>query len=105
VVDLIDHWNLIEGYMGLPQEHPAEYEFGSSVRLAGNLRGKLLLTHGTSDVNATFSATMKMVDALTRAGKPYDLAVFPEETHAFSAPTSRYWFEITKNYFVKHLRP
>jgi len=105
VVDLIDHWNLIEGYMGLPQQHPAEYEYGSSLRLAGNLKGKLLLTHGTSDVNATFSATMKMVDALTRAGKPYDLAVFPEESHAFSPGANRYWNEITKNYFVKHLRP
>jgi len=105
VVDLVDHWNLIEGYMGLPQEHPAEYEYGSSIRLAGNLRGKLLLTHGTSDVNATFSATMKMVDALTRAGKPYDLAVFPDETHSFSPGANRYWFDITKNYLIKHLRP
>ena len=64
----------------------------------------MLLTHGTSDVNATFSATMKMVDALTRAGKYYDLALFPEETHAFSAAANRYWFDIAKNYFIEHLR-
>jgi dipeptidyl-peptidase-4 len=94
-----------ERYMGLPQDNPAGYDYGSSLRLAGNLKGHLLLTHGTNDVNATFSATMKIVDALTRANKPYDLRIFPEESHAFSAAAHRYWLETAKNYFIEHLRP
>ena len=77
VADLYDHWSsAIEAYMDLPQNNPEGYEQASSLRLANELRGKLLLVHGTSDVNATFSATMKMVDALTRANKHYDLIVF-----------------------------
>ncbi|MEO8449938.1 MAG: DPP IV N-terminal domain-containing protein [Gemmatimonadota bacterium] len=105
VGDLYDHWSLIEAYMGMPQDNRAGYDYGSSLRLAGNLKGHLLLTHGTNDVNATFSATMKIVDALTRANKPYDLRIFPEESHAFSAAAHRYWLETTKSYFIEHLRP
>ena len=71
VVDMYDHMSqAFEAYMGLPEDRPEAFEYGSSLRLADQLEGDLLLIHGTSDVNATFSATMKMVDALNRAGKP-----------------------------------
>ena len=59
----------IEPYMDLPSENPEGYEYGSSLRLADNLKAKLLLIHGTSDVNATFSATMKMVRSTSTSMK------------------------------------
>jgi dipeptidyl aminopeptidase/acylaminoacyl peptidase len=75
VVDLYNHRaQLMEPYMGLRQE---AYENASRLRLADCLEGNLLLIHGTSDVDATFSATIKMVEALTRTGKPHDLIVLP----------------------------
>ena len=78
-VDLSEQWH--EWYMGLPQEHAEGYEYASNLRLAGNLEGKLLLIHGTSDTGGPFSGTMKMVEALVQAGRPYDLIVLPEEGH------------------------
>lgn len=106
VVDLYDHLHsAIEYYMGLPQNNREGYEYGSSLRLAGNLKGKLLLIHGTSDVNATFSSTMKMVEALVRAGKPYDLIILPDQTHAISGVSRTYWMEAIRRYFEEHLRP
>jgi dipeptidyl aminopeptidase/acylaminoacyl peptidase len=105
VADLEDHWNLIEAYMDLPDANPAGYADASSLRRAGAIRGRLALVHGTSDVNATFSASMKMVDALTRAGRQYDLLVFPEETHAMSPSAVLYRTSALTRFFTRHLEP
>ncbi len=90
--------------MDLPGNNRAGYDSASGLPLAGNLTGKLMLVHGTSDVNATLSSTMKMVDALTRAGKPYDLMVFPEMPHALGANFG-YWLNAVRRYFIEHLHP
>jgi len=99
----IGHW--IEAYMDLPEKNMEAYEYASNLRLAENLRGHLLLIHGTSDGNAPFSQTMKMVEALTRAGKPYDLLVLPEETHYFTDEATKYIQEAIRRYFQEHLKP
>ncbi len=47
---------------------------------------------------------MKMVAALIRAGKPYDLIVLPEQGHR-GAMRSTYWREAIRRYFQEHLKP
>ncbi len=93
----------IEPYMDRPWENPEGYEYGSSLRLAENLKGQLLLIHGTSDVNATFSATMKLVEALIRAGKPHDLIVVPEQPHWFTGQSAAFTGAASRRYFQEHL--
>jgi dipeptidyl aminopeptidase/acylaminoacyl peptidase len=106
VVDLYDHMATpLEAYMGLPASNPKGYADGSSLSRVGDLRGRLMLIHGTSDVNATFSATMKTVEALTRAGKPYDLVVVPELNHSLGGPSRDYWMERMWRFLDEHLRP
>ncbi|MFV1988754.1 MAG: DPP IV N-terminal domain-containing protein, partial [Gemmatimonadota bacterium] len=105
VADLYDHWSSpIEPYMDLPQNNPEGYEYASSLRLVDRIEGKLLLIHGTMDVNATFSATMKIVEAMTRAGKPYDLVIFPELNHRIS-PILSYWVDAVARHFTEALDP
>ncbi|MEO8449939.1 MAG: DPP IV N-terminal domain-containing protein [Gemmatimonadota bacterium] len=105
VGDLYDHAaSAIEPYMGLIANNRDGYEHGSSLRMAGNLKGKLLLIGGTNDVNATFSATIKLVDAFTRANRPYDLRVFAEQNHSL-AGVNDYWRATVRDYFVKYLKP
>jgi dipeptidyl aminopeptidase/acylaminoacyl peptidase len=105
VGDLYDHAaSAIEPYMGLVHSNRAGYDYASSLRLIDNLKGKLMLVVGTSDVNATFSATMKVVEALTRAGKPYDLKIFLEQNHGL-AGVQDYWQETVRQYLVEHLKP
>ncbi|HEY4580642.1 MAG TPA: prolyl oligopeptidase family serine peptidase, partial [Candidatus Acidoferrales bacterium] len=72
-----------------------------------NLKGKLLLIHGTSDTAVPFSQTMQMVDALNRAGKPYDLIVLPEWGHweNETRATESYRLEAYRRYFQEHLKP
>jgi dipeptidyl aminopeptidase/acylaminoacyl peptidase len=96
----------IEPYMGLPVDRPDAYRAGSSVEMADRIQGKLLMIHGTSDVNATFSATMKMCEGLARANKPYDLVVLPGANHPFTAGglhQQRYMHAAALRYFVEHL--
>jgi dipeptidyl aminopeptidase/acylaminoacyl peptidase len=106
VGDLDDHMAVaIEPYMGLPQQNRAAYDYASNLLLAGRMKGHLLLIHGTSDVNATFSATMKMVNALIEAGKPYDLLVVPEMNHGPGPTRIDYFENAIRRYLVEHLRP
>jgi len=103
VVDLYDHMSqALEPYMGLPEQRPEAFEYGSSLDRVDQIEGKLLLIHGTQDVNATFSATMKMVDALQKAGKSYDLIVFPEVNHTLGAIRT-YWFKALKDFFLENV--
>jgi dipeptidyl aminopeptidase/acylaminoacyl peptidase len=102
VVDLYDHTKGIERYMGLPQDNRAGYEYASNIRLAKRLKGKLLLIAGTSDVNAPFTATMKMVDAFIKAEKSFDLIVIPEQDHSFRG-NGPYILEAARRYFEEHL--
>jgi len=64
------------------------------------------MIQGTSDVNATFSATMKMCEGLARADRPYDLVILPEADHGFTAGGMhqyRYVMASTLRYFLEHL--
>jgi dipeptidyl aminopeptidase/acylaminoacyl peptidase len=104
VADLDDHWAApIEPVMGLHHTNADGYEYASSIRLAASLNGKLLLIHGTSDLNAPFSSTMKLVDALFRANKHYDLIVMPEENHALTPAAQTYVNNARGSYFLTHL--
>lgn len=81
VADIIDHIPVIERTMGPPQDNPRGYERASNLLLAEKLQGDLLLIGGTSDINAPFTAVMKMADALFKAGKPFRMLVMPEQNH------------------------
>ena len=97
-----------ESYMDLPRNNQEGWEYSSNLRIAGNLKGKLLLIHGTSDINVPIGGTMMMVEALIQAGKPYDLLVFPEQPHASSkwgTVSTRYMREAIRRYFQEHLKP
>jgi dipeptidyl aminopeptidase/acylaminoacyl peptidase len=89
-------------WMGKPEENPEGYEFGSNLPIAANLKGHLLLIHGTSDTNSPFAGTMRLIDALERADKPYDLVVLPEKDH--SAQNSMYSLQAVKRYLTEHLK-
>jgi len=96
--------NAMEVYLGLPQNNKEGYEYASNLRLARNLKGRLLLIVGTLDA-IPFSSTMKMSEAFIRAGKPYDLLVLPEQDHFPSGASGRYWDDVTRWYFQEHLKP
>ncbi|MCZ6514965.1 MAG: prolyl oligopeptidase family serine peptidase [Acidobacteria bacterium] len=105
ITDLYTHGNA--QWLGSPEENKEEYEYASNLRLAGNLKGKLLLIHGTYDRFVPLSHTMKMIDALAKANKPYDLIILPESGHSeLESPQGwQYRREAYRRYFVEHLKP
>jgi dipeptidyl aminopeptidase/acylaminoacyl peptidase len=92
-------------YMGLPQNNKEGYEYADQLRWVGNLKGKLLLINGTSDVAADFGENMKLVEALIRAGKPFDMLVLPEQGHRPTGASRTYRREAIRRYFQDHLKP
>ncbi len=62
-----------ERYLGLPSENKAGYEKSSVLTYAGELQKPLLLIHGITDDNVYFVNTLKLVEKLYEAGKPFEL--------------------------------
>ncbi len=94
-----------ERYMRTPQENKEGYDSGSAMNYAENLRGKLLLTHGTIDNNVHPSNTIQLVNALIEADKDFDLMLYPEHRHGIRGAAGRYASRLRLDYFMKHLKP
>jgi dipeptidyl-peptidase-4 len=93
-----------ERYMGTPQSNPAGYAGGSVMTHAEHIRGKLLLIHGMIDENVHFRHTARLMNALNRARKAYDVLLFPDERHMPRLPADRvYLNERIVGYFQQHL--
>ena len=71
-----------ERYMGLPEDNVDGYHDGSAIHFASQLRGKLLLIHGTGDDNCHYQTTEMLIDELIRHNKPFSMMAYPNRTHA-----------------------
>lgn len=90
-----------EMYMGWPVD--STYNMVSNITMAGNLKGKLLITHGGIDENVNPSATFKLAEALIRADKEFDLLILPSQHHGYQGIYNEYFTKKKWNYFVEHL--
>jgi dipeptidyl-peptidase-4 len=82
----VTHWDgydthYTERYMAMPQNNPDGYQDSSVMAHIPNLRGDLMITHGLIDENVHFRHTARLINALNRAHKPYELLIFPDERH------------------------
>ena len=97
-----DDWG--EKWQGLLEVYPdgtTNYDNQANQLLADNLRGKLLIAHGTLDTNVPPSNTMLVVDALIEANKDFDLLMLPNRGHGFG--NEPYMMRRRWDYFVRHL--
>jgi len=62
------------------------YRICSALTYANDLRCPLLLIHGTSDDNVYFLHTLRLADALNKAGKPFTMLPMPGSAHGPSTP-------------------
>ncbi len=74
-----------ELYNGLPQENPEGYDNNSPINFASQLKGKLLLAHGTADDNVHVQNSMDMISALVKEGKQFDMAIYPDQNHGMGS--------------------
>ena len=105
----VTHWDgydthYTERYMGTPQSNPEGYRSGSVMAHVDKMQGKLLLVHGLIDENVHFRHTARLINALIRARKPYELLLFPDERHVPRSLADRvYMEERVRDFFVKNL--
>jgi dipeptidyl-peptidase-4 len=78
-----------ERYMGLPTENPDSYRDDSVQNSAKNLKGHILILHGTGDDNVHFANTIQFIQKLLDNGIPYDYNVFPRKTHSVAGPIAQ----------------
>ncbi len=94
-----------ERYMGLPAQNAAGYRLGSPIHFAQGLKGDLLLIHGSGDDNVHVQGTERLVNRLIELGKPFDLMIYPNRTHAIAegAGTTVHVYRKIAKYFLDHL--
>lgn len=93
-----------ERYLGLPSENEAGYRASSPVTYAERLERPLLLIHNLEDDNVLFQNTVQMVDALERAGKQFDLLVYPQKTHGVTGQARRHMQAAMLAFFERTLK-
>jgi dipeptidyl-peptidase-4 len=93
-----------ERYMRTPKENPDGYITSSPLAAADKLKAKLLIIHGTADDNVHLHNTMNFIDALIKAGRPYELQIQPGQMHGFGGESAnRFLNEQIADFFKRNL--
>jgi len=94
-----------ERYMGLPSENADGYRRGSPITFAANLRGDLLIVHGTGDDNVHYQNTERLVNALVAANRPFTMMAYPNRSHCIceGEGTTLHLYGVLTSYLESHL--
>jgi len=98
-----DDWG--EKWQGLLEKKAdgtTNYDSQANQVIAKNLKGHLLLAHGTMDNNVPPNNTLLVVDALIKANKDFDLLMLPNQAHGYGGE-SNYMTRRRWDYFVRYL--
>jgi len=93
-----------ERYMGLLENNPVGYKSSSVFTYAENLKGNLLIIHGTGDDNVHYQNTMQIVSEFQLKEKQFDLMLYPNKNHSIKGGNTRlHLFTKLTEYFLKYL--
>jgi dipeptidyl aminopeptidase/acylaminoacyl peptidase len=96
--DWAEKW---QGLLHANADGTTNYDNQANQLVAKNLKGKLLLAHGTMDPNVPPSNTLLLVNELIKANKDFDLLMLPNRNHNFG--NEPYMVRRRWDYFVKNL--
>lgn len=96
-----------ERYMGLPQENLTDFENGSPLKYAKNIRGNLLYIHGTGDDNVHYQNAEVLIDELVKNNVQFQLMSYPNRSHSISEGqgTNEHLKTLFTNYLKLHCPP
>jgi dipeptidyl-peptidase-4 len=94
-----------ERYGGLPKDHPEEWKSSSPITFAGQLKGNLMIVHGTGDDNVHYQGTEALVNALIAANKQFSTFSYPNRSHSIAegAGTQRHLYGLFTRYINEKL--
>src|SRR5579885_19674 len=93
-----------ERYMGLPVDDQDGYNRTNLSLSAANLKARLMLVHNFQDDNVLFQNTLQMADALERAGKEFQLMLYPQKTHGVTGPVRLQMLQSMTDFFEQTLK-
>jgi dipeptidyl-peptidase-4 len=94
-----------ERYCGLPQDHPEEWKQSSPITFASQLKGQLMIVHGTGDDNVHHQGTEALIDALVAANKQFAVMPYPNRSHGIyeGAGTTRHLYTLFTRFITDKL--
>lgn len=94
-----------ERYMGLPIDNAEGYRLGSPITFAHQLKGDLLLIHGTGDDNCHYQTSELLINELIKHNKSFSMFAYPNRTHAIreGENTTRHLYQMMTSHFLKTL--
>ena len=102
-----------ERFMDTPANNPEGYASTKAIASAANYPvteknydGSVMLkiTHGTGDDNVHFQSTLQLVDALQKAGKKFELMIYPDGMHGYRGYQGRHFTEANRAFWLKYLK-
>jgi len=93
--------------MGLVTEHPERYTQSSPISFAENLKGNLMLIHGTGDGNGHYQHAEALVNELVKNNLLFSFIVYPNRSHGLweGKNTKLHVYNTMTNYFLRNLEP
>lgn len=93
-----------ERLMRTPKENAEGYDAGSAIKRAPQLKGSLLLIHGTADDNVHYQNCAEYSEALVQAGIQFDMQVYTNRNHGiFGGKTREHLMNRVANFFIQNL--
>jgi dipeptidyl aminopeptidase/acylaminoacyl peptidase len=97
--DWAEKW---QGLLDKTGDGKTNYDSQANQNFAKDLKGHLLLAHGTMDNNVPPYNTLLVVSELVKANKDFDLILFPNRPHGYG-PDANYMMRKRWDYFVRWL--
>ena len=96
-----------ERYMGLPQENMEDFVEGSPITHAKNLKGNLLIVHGTADDNVHYQSSELLINELIKQNKQFQVMPYPNRSHGIyeGKNTRSHLYTLLTNYLKMHIPP
>ena len=92
---------------GLARRQRRGLHQGSPINFAHQLKGNLLLIHGTGDDNCHYQGTEALINELIRHNKPFTMMAYPNRSHAINEGqnTTLHLRELMTRYLKQNLPP
>jgi dipeptidyl-peptidase-4 len=93
-----------ERYMRKPQDNAKGYEESSPINYAGQMKGNLLLIHGTADDNVHLQNSVEMAEELIKNGIQFQQFMYPDKNHSIYGGTTRHHlYSMMSDFILKNL--
>lgn len=92
-----------ERYMDTPQSNPQGYETSSLLNYVQNLKGKLLIIHGTVDPVVVWQNSLLYLRKAIDLGKQLDYFVYPGDEHNMRGKDRVHLYQKITDYFMQNL--